>query len=154
MSDNELFAVLLGALAVALWLRRSMRKRSSGKKIGVGAANATIAGVASAVVGGIIIKFFRGSVTEMPAVVLVVGGLVAMGIGLAVSVISALRGLWGGFNTNLEVPEATAGLLPDHSNVDDEAEHRSAAKSGVESGSNDYPTYFEYLWITGQLDDE
>ena len=155
MSDGELFAALFGALAVALWLRRSIRKRASGKKIGIAAANAAIVGVVSAVLGATLIKSFRGSFTEISAVVLVIGGLGAMGIGFAVSVISAFRGLWGSFSSNVEVPEATAGLLSDHSDVDDEAEHRFAAKSRLqESGGNDYPTYFEYLWITGQLDDE
>ena len=62
MSDNELFGVLLGALALALWLRGFLEKRASGKKLGFTAANAAIVGVASAVVG-VAATFARRTVT-------------------------------------------------------------------------------------------
>ncbi len=135
MSDNELFAVLLVALAVALWLRRFMRKPTAGTRVGSTAANAAIAGVASAVVGGIIIKFFRGSVTKMPAVVLVMGGLGAMGIGLAVSLVSVFMELFAGLNSNVGVPEATGGLSP------------LPIKGEKDRDSPDDPSYLEYRLI-------
>lgn len=135
MSDHELFAALLVALGVALWLRRFMRKPTAGTRIGSTAANAAIAGVASAVVGGIIIKFFRGSVTEMPAVVLVMGGLGVMGIRLAVSVISAFKELWAGVNSPVELPEGAAGLSA------------VAIKEEKDGDDPDDPSYLEYRLI-------
>lgn len=135
MSDSELFGVLLGALAVALWLRRFLRKRASGTKITFTAANAAIAGVAAAVLGGLLIKLFRGSIIELPAVVLVICGLVAMGIGIAVSLISVFMGLFAGLSSNVGVPEATGGLSP------------LPIKGEKDRDSPDGPSYLEYRLI-------
>ncbi len=135
MSDSELVAILLGALFLGLWLRRFLGKRASGKKIGITAANAAIAGIASATVGGIMIKFFSGSFIEIPAVVLVVGGLVAMGIGLFVSLISVFMGLFARLNFKVAVPEATGGLSP------------LPIKGEKDRDSPDDPSYLEYRLI-------
>lgn len=135
MSDGELFMALLGALAAALWLRRSIGKRASGKKIGIIAANATIAGVASAVLGAILIKFSRSSASEIPVVVLVIGGVVAMGIGLAVSLISAFKVLWAGINSPVELSEGAAGFPP------------VPMKEEKGSDSSDGASYLEYRLI-------
>ncbi|MCI0620512.1 MAG: hypothetical protein L0387_02375 [Acidobacteria bacterium] len=132
MSDNELFAVLLGALALALLLRRFTAAHAS--KIGLASANAAIAAVAAAVLGGLLIKFFRGSIIKLPAVVLVIGGLVAMGIGLAVSLISTLRALALGVNPKFE----NASVATDRHNV---------APPKAENDDSSDLNHLEFLWM-------
>lgn len=133
MSDNQLFAVLLGALALALLLRRFTLAHAS--KVGLASAKAAIAGVAAAVLGGLLIKFFRGSIAEVPGVGLVVCGFVAMGIGLAVSLISVFTGLFARLNSNVAVPEVTGGLSP------------LPIKGEKDRDSPDDPSYLEYRLI-------
>lgn len=133
MSDNELFAALLGALAVALLLRRFTVAHAS--KIGLASANAAIAGVAAAVLGGLLIKFFRGSIIELPAVVLVIGGLVAMGIGIAVSLISGVRVLASDSNSKVEAP----------------IDPRNAAAPKAENDDSSDFDYLEYRLISNAI---
>lgn len=133
MSDSELFAVLLGALAITLLLRRLTVAHAS--KIGLASANAAIAGVAVAVVGGLLIKFFRGSIAEVPGVVLVVCGFVAMGIGLSVSLISMVRVLASGSNSKVGAP-----IVP-----------RSAAGPNAENDDSSDFDYLEYRLISNAI---
>ncbi len=135
MADNEFFAVLLGALALALLLRRFTLTRASGTKTGLASANAAIAGVAAAILGGLLIKFFRGSIMELPAVVLVVGGLVAMGIGLAVSLVSMVRVLASGSNWKVGAP----------------IDPRDAAAPKAENDDSSDFDYLEYRLISNAI---
>lgn len=135
MSDSELITVLLGALAVALLLRRFNGTHTSGPKVGLASANAAIAGVAVAVLGGLLVKFFRGSIAEVPGVVLVVCGFVAMGIGLAMSLISMVRALAGGSNS-----KAGAPIVP----------RNAAAPNAGNDDSNDFD-YLEYRLISNAI---
>jgi len=132
MSDNELFAVLLGALALALFLRRFTVAHAS--KIGLASAKAAIAGVAAAVLGGLLIKFFRGSIMEVPGVVLVVCGFVVIGMGLAVSLISTLRALAIGMNAKVESAPVARDL------------HNVAPPKAEKDDSSDLD-YLEFLWM-------
>lgn len=139
MSDNVLFVMLLAVLGLALLLRSVIRDVAPTSKIGYASTSTAIAGVASVVLGGLLLKFFPGSGMDLLGAIFMIGGLLAISIGLVVSLGSiavVLKRTW----PRSYVPQETKVTETPNREITEQKNNRSH-----------YPSYWDYLWISGKF---
>lgn len=140
ISDNVLFVMLLAVLGVALLLRSVIRDSAPDSKIGYASTSAAITGVASVVVGGLLLKFFPESGMDLLGAALMILGFIAIGLGLLISLIVLFR-IPGDMNIGDGFRE---------SNENNEESFTDQRKP--KDRNDDYPNYLEYLMIKNAQD--